>query len=107
MRVREIPQKQAKIGFITSTKAFKLAVDRNRIKRQLRHVLRELLPEVPGGVHLLFVIKPEAMKASHVQHLEEVRRLLGKVPEALKMPAKMSPGAIKMRAKRAQRSKKA
>lgn len=107
MRLREIPQKATKIGFITSTKAFKLAVDRNRVKRQMRHVIKELLAEIPNNIHLLFVLKPEAMKATHAQQVEEVRRLLGKIPEALKMPAKMSPRAVKMQAKRAEKPKKA
>lgn len=106
MRVRSVAQKVPNIAFITSTKVFKLAVDRNRVKRRLRSILRELLPEVPANVHLLFIVKPEALKASHPDLIAEIRRLLIKIPEALTKPPKLSPGAIKRNIKRAQRPSK-
>lgn len=100
MRVRSVGEETPKIAFITSTKVFKLAVDRNRVKRRLRAILRELLPKVPKNVHVLFVVKPEALKSTHVELVTEVERLLGKIPEALLKPAKPSPGAVRRKAKR-------
>lgn len=100
MRIRTIAESASKIAFITSTKAFKLAVDRNRIKRRLRAILRELLPEIPAQLHLLFIVKPDAQKTTHLELTAEVRRLLAKIPEALKQPPKLSPGAVKRAAKR-------
>jgi ribonuclease P protein component len=100
MRVRTVSEKEPKIAFITSTKAMKLAVDRNRIKRRFRHILRELFPTVPPSVHLLFVVKPEALKADHLALKTEIERLLTKIPEALTKPAKPSPGALRKKAKR-------
>lgn len=101
MRVRQTGENRSKIAFITSTKVFKLAVDRNRVKRRLRAILRELLPNVPKNVHVLFVVKPEALKAEHAPLKAEIERLLGKIPEALTKPAKPSPGAVRKQAKRA------
>lgn len=101
MRVRTVGDETPKIAFITSTKVFKLAVDRNRVKRRLRAILRELLSKVPKNVHLLFVVKPEALKSTHPELVAEVERLLGKIPEALLKPAKPSPGAVRKQAKRA------
>jgi len=63
--------------------------------------LRELLPSVPKGIHVLFVVKPEASKAKHLELVAEIKRLLEKIPEALTKPAKPSPGAMRMKAKRA------
>ncbi len=103
MRVRSAHEAGPRIAFITSTKVFKLAVDRNRIKRRLRGVLRELLAEVPPKIHVLFIVKPEALKTTPLQLVTEIRRLLGKIPEALTKPPKMSPGAIKQAAKRQQK----
>lgn len=100
MRVRPVAEKTPRIAFITSTKAFKLAVDRNRIKRRLRAIARELLPETPAGVHLLFIVKQEALKTTHAELIAEIRRLLTKIPEALTKPAHLSPGAIKRESKR-------
>ena len=105
MRVRSSSEVGPRIAFITSTKVFKLSVDRNRVKRRLRAILRELLPEVPKNIHLLFVVKPEALGASHVDLVAEIRRLLGKIPEALTKPAKPSPGAMRQAAKRRERDK--
>lgn len=103
MRVRSVANPVPRIAFITSTKVFKLAVDRNRVKRRLRAILRELLPKVPPSLHILFVVKPEALHAEHLALTAEVERLLGKIPEALTKPAKPSPGAMRKKAKRAAR----
>lgn len=105
MRVREIKDKTPKVAFITSTKVFKRAVDRNRIKRRLRAIVRELFAEIPKEIHLLLVVKPEALKAEQAPLVAEVRRMLGKVPAALLEPPKMSPGAVKRIAK--QKAKRA
>jgi len=107
MRVRTVPEQGPRIAFITSTKVLKLAVDRNRVKRRLRAILRDLLPTVPKNIHLLFVVKPEALKAKHLELVAEIERLLGKIPEALTKPAKPSPGAMRQKAKRAARDAKA
>jgi len=100
MRVRRVTEEEPKIAFITSTKIWKKAVDRNRIKRRLRATVRSLLPEVPKNVHVLFIVKPEASKAEHTELVEEIRRLLAKVPEALAKPASLSPRAKRMAEKR-------
>jgi ribonuclease P protein component len=91
---------EPRVAFITSTKIWKKAVDRNRIKRRLRAILRTLLSEVPQNLHLLFIVKPEASKATHEQLVEEVKRLFTKIPEALSKPASLSPRAKRMAEKR-------
>lgn len=103
MRVRSTGEEGPRIAFITSTKVFKRSVDRNRVKRRLRAILRELLAEVPKKIHLLFIVKPEALKAPHLDLVAEIRRLLTKIPEALTKPAKPSPGAIKSAQRRGTR----
>lgn len=107
MRVRKSAEVGPRIAFITSTKVFKLSVDRNRVKRRLRAILRALLPEVPQNVHVLFVVKPEALNAPHLDLVAEIRRVLGKIPEALTKPAKPSPGAVRLAAKRKARDEQA
>lgn len=90
LRVRRTPGEGTKVAFITSTKVFKLAVHRNRAKRRMREAVRAVWPELPGETHLLFVLKPEAMTADYARIVEEIRRLVGKIPEALEKPPKMS-----------------
>ncbi|MBU1034358.1 ribonuclease P protein component [Patescibacteria group bacterium] len=100
MRIIQSSEKSPKIGFITSTKSFKKAVDRNLIKRKMREIIRGLTLEIPERIHLVFILKPEAIKAKHQNLIIEARRLLSKIPEALTKPPKPSPRALKEKAKR-------
>ena len=100
LRIVEVKKgMKGKIAFIISTKVFKRAVDRNLTKRRSREAIRKLLPEVPAGVNLLFVLKPEARDVEHTKLIEEFRRLMTKVPEALLKPAKPSSRGVKHRSK--------
>lgn len=97
MRVRTVPAGEGpKVAFITSTKVFKKAVDRNRIKRRLRALMQGLLLEIPKNIHLLFIVRQEALPASHANLTAELKRLLAKIPEALTQPPRLSPRAKKM-----------
>lgn len=102
LRVQAKPQQKTRIAFITSTKVFKRSVDRNRAKRRMREVLRGLLPELSEGLFLLFVLKPESKDAPYPALIEEVKRLVSKVPEALTKPPKPSSRGVKYTATRNQ-----
>ncbi len=104
LRVVERPG-ESKIGFITSTKVFKLSVDRNRAKRRMREVLRGVMSEVPSGLSLLFILKPESKDAEYLKLVEDVKRMLEKIPEALLKPAKISSRGVKHKAKLQQQPK--
>lgn len=90
--LRIIPMKSsvAKIGFITSTKVMKLAVDRNRVKRRMREVARLLYEEFPAEMAYAFILKPEIKAATFDLLQSEVRRIIGKIPETMTKPPKMS-----------------
>ena len=91
LRIVEVrPKETGKVAFITSTKILKRAVDRNRAKRRFREAVRSLLAEIPQGVNLLFVLKPEARDADYQKLVAEVRRLVSKIPEALLQPSRPS-----------------
>jgi ribonuclease P protein component len=97
MRVRTVPAGEGlKVAFITSTKVFKKAVDRNRVKRRLRALVQGFLPEIPKNIHLLFIVRQEALAASHANLAAELKRLLAKISEALAKPPQLSPRARKM-----------
>lgn len=100
MRVMTINGIGPKVAFITSTKAMKRAVDRNRIKRRMRAIIAKEVTKIPKNLHVLFIIKPEALKSSTQELVAETTRLLGKIEEALKKPATLSPRARKIREKR-------
>lgn len=91
LRVRQLrTHENTRIAFIVSTKVFKKAVDRNRAKRRLREAIRMLLPEIPPALHVLFIAKPESKTIEFTQLVAELRRLLFKIPDALKRPAVVS-----------------
>jgi ribonuclease P protein component len=90
LRIRETKNVPTKVAFITSTKVMKLAVDRNRAKRRMRAIVRELWAELPANFSLLFILKPECKDVDYKKLTEEVRRLVGKIPEAMTKPPRIS-----------------
>lgn len=98
--LRILPKKgPSRVAFITSTKVFKLSVDRNRAKRRMREVIHQLFSEIPPDMSLLFVLKPESRDAEYAKLVEEVQRMLAKIPEAMTKPPKPSSRGVKFRAK--------
>ena len=105
LRIRTKAKGSSLVGFITSTKVMKLAVDRNRAKRRMRALMRELWSEVPPDLYLLFVLKPEVATVEHGKLRDEVKHLLSKIPEALKKPPKISSRGAKYISKHASHPK--
>ena len=52
------------------------AVQRNRVRRRLRDLLREQLNATDGGLDLLLIARPEAGTASYSELREALRSLL-------------------------------
>lgn len=69
-----------KIGFIVGTKTEKSAVKRNRVKRQMREVLRLALKEgrIRSGYHIAFMAKPESIGAPYVDISASIEEILRK-----------------------------
>lgn len=64
-----------RIGFSISQKVSKRAVVRNRIKRQLRAVCRQLLPELQPGWDVVIVVRTAAVQCDYLQFLQQLRKL--------------------------------
>jgi ribonuclease P protein component len=58
-----VPASTARAGFVVS-KAVGNAVVRNKVRRRLRHLVRPLLGELPGGSSLVVRALPAAAEAS-------------------------------------------
>ncbi|NEP01866.1 MAG: ribonuclease P protein component [Symploca sp. SIO2E9] len=65
-----------RIGISISQKVSKKAVIRNRIKRQLRAVLRQFLPQMSLGWDIVIVVRPSAKECDYAQFLRELKQLL-------------------------------
>ncbi len=85
LRLRQ-SKEPTKIGFVITTKMFKRANKRNRIKRRLREVLRLNRVSWPEQMDLLFIAKPEALTAPFTELTEAVLHAFTKIPEALTKP---------------------
>lgn len=65
-----------RIGISISQKVSKKAVIRNRIKRQIRAILRKLLPRISPNWQLVVVVRPGAQECEYAQFLRELEQLL-------------------------------
>lgn len=72
----EIVSNEPKIGIVVSQKVSKKAVTRNRIKRQIKGIIRGLLPQIDKGVKIVIIVKTTARECQFNQFLRELKELL-------------------------------
>ena len=65
-----------RVGITVSQKVSKRAVVRNRIKRQLRAAVIQLLHQFPVGWDLVIVVHPQAVQCDYGEFLQELKQLL-------------------------------
>jgi len=72
---------QLRLAFVVSLKISKSAVKRNRLKRQMREVVRLLFKEgtVASGYYILVMAKPGALKKDYAAISQEIELLLKKI----------------------------
>jgi ribonuclease P protein component len=68
----------SRFGLSISVKVSKKAVIRNRLKRQIRAVIRELLAEIQPGWRVIVVVRPNAVGCNYEHFLRELKQLLVK-----------------------------
>ena len=66
------------VGISISKKVSKRAVVRNRIKRQLKAIVRQLLPRLELGLRMVILVRSEALTYEYGQFLQELEQLLVK-----------------------------
>ena len=71
----------ARVGFVVS-KAVGTAVVRNRVKRRLRHAMRDRVVDLPAGSVLVVRAQPRAAAASYPELTGDLDRLLRRVTDA-------------------------
>lgn len=65
-----------RIGIVVSQKVSKRAVERNRIKRQIRSACRQLLPSLLPGWSVVLVVRHSALECEYREILRELKQLL-------------------------------
>jgi len=64
----------SRLGVLVSTKVSKKAVDRNKIKRQIRAIIREEFGKLKTGKDLVIIVLPQILG----KNFEEIRESLGR-----------------------------
>lgn len=74
-------KKQLRLAVVVGVKVSKGAVKRNRLKRQMREVVRLLIKEgrLPDGYYLMVVAQKEMLDKNYAEISEEIRLLLEKI----------------------------
>jgi len=66
----------SRFGFIVSSKISKKAVVRNKIKRQLREIVRKNLANIKSGLDIIIIAKPEIINNNYQDIKSDVKNLL-------------------------------
>jgi ribonuclease P protein component len=67
-----------RIGLVVSKKVSKLAVTRNRFKRQLRAIFRQLLSQLKDGLQIVVTVTTVQSKPSYQELWDDLKNLLAK-----------------------------
>ncbi|MCS7293122.1 MAG: ribonuclease P protein component [Gloeomargarita sp. SKYBB_i_bin120] len=77
LRYRRVDeQTPAQFAVVVSNKLVKKAVRRNRLKRQIRAALRQLLPRCTRGWQVIVSAQPAALTGQYADFLRELEQLL-------------------------------
>ena len=68
----------SRFGFVISVKISKKAVTRNKIKRQLREIIKRNLPNIKTGIDIVIISRPEIIAKKYQETKEEVEGLFFK-----------------------------
>ena len=72
--------KHSRIAVVVGTKVSKSAVVRNRLRRQIREVVRLRMAKIAPGYDLVIVVKPEAKGKTQPELERGTLKLLKKTP---------------------------
>jgi len=79
LRTEELKYLSTKFGFIISNKVNKLATGRNALKRQLRAIIENELPNIKTGYNVVIIVKQDFEKPYDQKAIkEQIVELLGK-----------------------------
>ena len=67
-----------RITVVVGTKVSKLAVDRNKVKRQYREIIRLLLPSLKPGHDMIILVSKPALALDYEQKRERLTKVFQK-----------------------------
>lgn len=79
LKLKKPDQPQSRLGIIVSTKVSKSAVQRNLLKRRLRHALRDNLDQLPPNLDFIFLPSKQLLDIPFEDLKSKLRFLLQKI----------------------------
>ncbi|MBT4349609.1 ribonuclease P protein component [bacterium] len=79
IKYQKTKEKPSKIAFVVSTKVDKKAVARNRIKRQMREAIKDLLPDIKDGYSILVIARKKALELDFATITKQFKFALAKI----------------------------
>lgn len=78
LKIRPIPADCSAFAFVVSSRVAKKAVERNKLKRRVRHIIRKVLPEIKRGLGIIIFFKKGSEKLSFQELEKEILRIFKK-----------------------------
>ena len=78
IKIRSTDLPNSRFAFVVGTKVSKRAVDRNRIRRQYREIVRSFLPEVKGNQDVILLAGKASLNLSFEEKEQQLRRVFKK-----------------------------
>lgn len=75
---KKLTQRDSKIGIVVSTRVSKKATDRNRVKRQVRNSLFNILDKMQSGYKIVLLTRRSLLELSSSEIEKEVKNLFKK-----------------------------
>ncbi len=72
IKMLPIPEKHSIFAFVVSSKVARKAVDRNKIKRRARHIIKKMLPKIEKGLGVIIFLKKGAEKMTFSELEKEI-----------------------------------
>ena len=81
---RKNAESPTRIGIVVPKKLTKTIVKRNRIKRQVRHIFIDLLPEIPSNLDIVFLSRPGFINLESEEMKKLITSLIKKAAQVYK-----------------------
>jgi len=72
LKIAPTAENRSRFAFVVSSKVAKRAVDRNKIKRRARHIVKKMLPKIEKGLGVIIFFKKGVEKMTFSELEKEI-----------------------------------
>lgn len=76
IKILSFPEKYSVFAFVVSSKISKKAVERNKIKRRARHIIKKIMPKIEKGLGVIFFFKKGVERITFSELEKEINDIL-------------------------------